>query len=290
MGKCCSVCVCDSGGERERQTLPQQKTSFTSNLHSSGSQHKPKLAKSSEKGFFSRPGNNGSHEIVRTITYPKQLEVDEGKIECLFAKYKDDTEDAILADGMEKFCQDLGVDPTEFVVLVLAWKFNASQMCRFTKQEFIDGCKAVRADSVKGLQNKLPHLEEEVTNDTEKFKDLYRFTFKFGLDVEDGQRALPVNIAVALWKLIFSKNMPDVIDRWFAYLNQREVRGISRDTWNMFYNFTESIDSDFSNYDDSEAWPSLFDDFVENERGKSQSTKEDGEAEEKHENGLIKEF
>ena len=288
MGKCCSVCVHDSSRERDLESLPQQTTtSFTSNqLHSSGSQHKPKLAKSSEKGFFVRPGN-GSHDIVRTMPYPKQ-EVDEAKIQSLFAKYKDDAEEAILADGMEKFCQDLGVDPTEFVVLVLAWKFNASQMCRFTKKEFLDGCKEVRADSIKGLQSKLPELEDEVV-DTEKFKDLYRFTFKFGLDVEDGQRALPINIATALWKLVFSKDMPVVMDRWFGYLNEREVRGISRDTWNMFYNFTESIESDFSNYDDSEAWPSLFDDFVECERDKNTNIPND-QAEERHENGLVKEL
>ncbi|KXJ21724.1 DCN1-like protein 3 [Exaiptasia diaphana] len=289
MGKCCSVCEHNSSRERDLESLPQQTTtSLTSNqLHSSGSQHKPKLAKSSEKGFFARPGN-GSHDILRTIAYPKQ-ELDETKILSLFSKYKDDTEDAILADGMEKFCQDLGVDPTAFVVLVLAWKFNASQMCRFTKEEFINGCKEVRADSIKGLQNKLPELEDEVVGDTEKFKDLYRFTFKFGLDVEDGQRSLPTNIAVALWKLIFSKDMPVVIGRWFAYLNEREVKGISRDTWNMFLNFTESIASDFSNYDDSEAWPSLFDDFVESEREKSTNIPND-QAEEKHENGVIKEF
>ncbi|XP_032233097.1 DCN1-like protein 3 [Nematostella vectensis] len=285
MGKCCSVCVSDSNGERDRRSSQQQTTtSLTSNQHNIDSA-KHKLAKTSDKGFFVKPKNN-SPKIVRTLSFPRQ-ELDEGKILSLFAKYKDDAEDSILADGMEKFCQDLGVDPTEFVVLVLAWKFDASQMCRFTRKEFIDGCKAVKADSIKGLQNKFPELEEEVAKDVEKFKDLYRFTFKFGLDVEEGQRALPTSIAIALWKLVFSKKPPLVLEKWFAYLGQREVRGISRDTWNMFWNFTETIDSDFTNYDDSEAWPSLFDDFVEYERERST---ESCPIEEKHKNGLVKEL
>lgn len=290
MGKCFSACVNDSSRERESESLPQQTTtSFTSNqLQSSASQHKPKLNKPSEKGFFARPGN-GPHDIVKAMPYPKQ-EVDEAKICALFSKYKDDSEDAILADGMEKFCQDLGVDPTEFVVLLIAWKFSASQMCRFTRKEFIDGCKAVKADTIKGLQSKLPELESEVMEDNEKFKDFYRFTFKFGLDVEDGQRALPTSIAIELWELVFCKDIPEVLGKWFSYLNFVEVKGISRDTWNMFYNFTESIASDFSNYDDSEAWPSLFDDFVEFERGKTNTFVQSGQAEEKHENGLVKEF
>ena len=31
----------------------------------------------------------------------------------------------------------------------------------------------------------------------------------------------------------------------------------------MFLNFVQTVGSDLSQYDDTEAWPSLFDDFVE---------------------------
>ena len=293
MGKCCSVCVTDSSNDTTQRKPSHQTTNTVARSTfnypyppNENKMHEPlKTKTSSEKVVV---GRNGSYEAMRTFSYPKQ-EIDESKISMLFAKYKDDTEDAILADGMEKFCQDLGVDPTEFVVLVLAWKFNASQMCRFTRKEFFEGFKALKVDSIRSLQNIFPELESEVTNDVEKFKDLYRFTFKFGLDVEEGQRALPKNIAVPLWKLVFSKNVPLVLDRWFAYLQNRQVRGISRDTWYMFLNFTEAIDPDFLNYDDSEAWPSLFDDFVESERELAkQQLKEDDVQEEKRENGVIK--
>ena len=46
-------------------------------------------------------------------------------------------------------------------------------------------------------------------------------------------------------------------------LTVSQVRGIPRDTWNMFLNFTNTVGSDLTQYDDTEAWPSLFDDFVE---------------------------
>lgn len=59
---------------------------------------------------------------------------DLAKVQALFEHYCDDSvEQEILADGTEKLCQDLDVDPTEFIVLALAWKFKASTMCRFTK-------------------------------------------------------------------------------------------------------------------------------------------------------------
>jgi hypothetical protein len=33
------------------------------------------------------------------------------------------------------------------------------------------------------------------------------------------------------------------------------VRGIPRDTWNMFLNFTTVVGNNLSQYDDTEAWP-----------------------------------
>ncbi len=190
------------------------------------------------------------------------------QIEKYFNRYKDEDEDAILAEGMENFCVDLGVDPTEFVVLLLAWKFEASQMCRFTREEFLNGCQKLRACDAKGLKDRFPELLIEVRKE-KLFKELYNFTFTFGLDHSTAQRSLPIDMAIPLWELVFSRDKPAILDRWFAFLKATEVRGISRDTWNMFLPFCNSIRPDLSNYDESEAWPSLFDDFVEYESERS---------------------
>ncbi len=190
------------------------------------------------------------------------------QIEKYFNQYKDEVEDAILAEGMENFCIDLGVDPTEFVVLLVAWKFEASQMCRFTREEFLNGCQRLRAYDAKSLKERLPELVLEVRR-PKLFKELYNFTFTFGLDHATAQRSLPIDMAIPLWELVFSQDKPAVVDRWFAFLKATDVRGISRDTWNMFLPFCNTIRSDLSNYDESEAWPSLFDDFVEYEMERS---------------------
>ena len=182
------------------------------------------------------------------------------QIEKYFNLYKDREEDVILAEGMERFCIDLSVDPTEFIVLVLAWKFEASQMCRFTREEFINGCQKMEAFDAKSLRNRFPQLLQDARSD---FKDLYQFTFSFGLDHSTGQRSLPTDMAVQLWDLVFTQDKPPVLDRWFGFLRESDTRGISRDTWNMFLDFCQNVAPDLSNYDESEAWPSLFDDFVE---------------------------
>ncbi|XP_018323117.1 DCN1-like protein 3 isoform X2 [Agrilus planipennis] len=188
------------------------------------------------------------------------------KLAQLFDIYKDDQEDCILAEGIEQLCKDLQLSPDEFKVLILAWKLNAEQMCRFTRSEFINGLKKMRVDTIKGVQVRLPEYAKEVSNDAEQFKDLYRFTFKFGLDSGSGQRILPSDMAISLWKLVFTVREPPILQRWLRFLeNHPTIRGIPRDTWNMFLNFSETINNDLSTYDDNEAWPSLFDDFVEYE-------------------------
>ncbi|CAL1540624.1 unnamed protein product [Lymnaea stagnalis] len=190
-------------------------------------------------------------------------EVSEAKILSLFELYRDKNEDCILADGIERFCMDLEVKPEEFIVLILAWKFGAETMCEFSRAEFSQGCKAMRVDSLKGIQNKFPDLLNEV-RDKQVFKDLYRWTYKFGLDSASGQRTLPTDMAISLWKLVFSQNEPPVLHRWLEFLEKHtSIRGIPKDTWDMFLNFTEQVGEDLSSYDDTEAWPSLLDDFVE---------------------------
>lgn len=186
------------------------------------------------------------------------------RIDELFCCYKDEHEDAILEEGMERFCNDLCVDPAEFRVLVLAWKFQAATMCKFTRKEFVEGCKAIQADSIKGIHSRFPCMLLDAQGE-ENFKDLYRFTFQFGLDAEEGQRSLQREIAIALWRLVFTQDTPAILEHWLDFLaeNPSGIRGISRDTWNMFLNFTQAIGPDLSNYSEDEAWPSLFDTFVE---------------------------
>lgn len=251
----------------------------------------------SSRGFYARLsplGRSGTSSGLNTTTESKQQkEPSENKLNALFDQYKvkfessllllyssiylshwsnvcfpflqDSHEDVILADGIERFCNDLQLSPDEFKVLVLAWKLNAKQMCQFTRQEFVIGLRAMKVDSIRGIQARLPEIVQELTVNNDLFKDLYRFTFRFGLDVNSGQRILPADMAIVLWKLVFTIREPPLLSRWLKFLEYHHVRGIPRDTWNMFLNFAESIGDDLSVYDDAEAWPSLFDDFVEYE-------------------------
>lgn len=69
--------------------------------------------------------------------------VDPRKIERIFLQYADAQENKILPEGMQRFLDDLGLDPTSLPVLVLAYKFGAQIACEFSKEEFMNGMNAL---------------------------------------------------------------------------------------------------------------------------------------------------
>lgn len=106
-------------------------------------------------------------------------QISDNKINALFESYRDEEcEDAILAPGIERLCCDLQYKPEDFAVLVLAWRLDASQMCRFTKTEFIQGLHTLNADSIASIRQRLEEESLRLASDAELFKNLYRFTFR----------------------------------------------------------------------------------------------------------------
>lgn len=204
-----------------------------------------------------------------------EVEAEKALLE-LYDRYKD-TEDVncILADGCERLCSDLDLKPDDFRVLVLAHALNASSMCCFTRAEFLNGSRKLGVHSIGGFKSVIPSLIKNLICDKISFKIFYKWTFSYGL--ESGQRSLSIEMALVLWPLVFTENEPPILKRWLLFLEKSSsVRSIARDTWDMFLNLVEQVGDDLSAYDESEAWPSLFDDFVEweNDR-KNQNVSED---------------
>lgn len=252
----------------------------TDELLSHNQQHLTNLSYSGEtkRSSFKKPivllnGNtNNMGDIITTVKEPQQ--VSDNTLNQLFEEYKDRNEDAILSEGIVRLCKDLGYEPDDFAILVLAWLLDASQMCRFTKSEFIQGLQAMPADTIDTIRERLKQKIEELKTDSEMFKQLYRFTFRFGL--EPDQRILSINMAISLWRLVFTNHTPEILESWLNFLSNIQCRGIQKDTWNMFLIFAETCD--INQYDDTEAWPSLFDDFVETERLKQSQRAADATA------------
>ncbi len=277
MGQKTSKSSSASKSKRDNKDSPSSKPSVTkSNAHTPYQPDKetttsiPSLKNSPITIHTDRNADSSTSKSTDTSNSKLSPKNDtKSSLEVYFEKYKDTSEDAILAEGVESFCDDLGVDPTDFIVLVLAWKFQASEMCRFTREEFMNGCQKLKAMDAKGLKKRFPDLIKEINESDKSFKELYQFTFTFGLDHATGQRALPSDMAMQLWELLFTHKKYPLLLRWLEFLQINDTKTITRDTWNMFLPFLQSMNSNLDNYDESEAWPTLFDDFVDFEQAKA---------------------
>jgi len=193
----------------------------------------------------------------------------EAHAQVIFEHYRDLSEDdCISISGIESLCADLGLEPDDFLVLLLAWQCSAATMCRLTRTEFVTGCRLLKATTTDSILARLKELAVDVQHDKNKFRDLYRWAYGFALDTSILQRSLPLDIAIAMWRLVFSgtDTVPKILPRWLEFLEKRDdIHSVSRDTWEMFLVFVSKIGHNLDSYDESEAWPSLLDDFVEYE-------------------------
>ncbi|KAJ6635677.1 DCN1-like protein 4 [Pseudolycoriella hygida] len=167
--------------------------------------------------------------------------------------------DTLGPAGMEKFCEDIGVEPTNIVMLVLAYKMNARQQCYFTQSEWTQGFSDLQCDNASKVKSKLDHLRS-CLNDFNTFKGIYRYAYDFTKDKD--QRSMDVETAKTMLMLLLGKDW-SLYPEFAKFLDSSKYKVINKDQWCNILEFSRTINEDLSNYDIDGAWPVLLDEFVE---------------------------
>jgi len=213
------------------------------------------------------------------------------RLNQLYDTYKDPDGDEINVGGALKWCEDLGVDPEDVVLLPIAYELKSPTVGSFPRKPWIDGWKSLGCDSIPSMKAALLRLREKLAMDSSYFTSVYNYTFEFAKS--GAQRSITVETAIAFWGLLIPHGLtgtalehisdtdgdtddeeddtlmnmgegwkPEFTDWWFEFLNKKGGKGVSKDTWTMFLDFVRTIDSEFKNHDFEAAWPSSIDDFA----------------------------
>jgi DCN1-like protein 1/2 len=198
-------------------------------------------------------------------------------------KKTDEHADALLAEGIARLCDDLGVDPSDPVMLALSWRIGAATMCEWSREEFVAGVRALGcASGAPALKAALPGLRREMA-DPAKFAQMYAYAFGWAAD--KGQKCLQLDTALAMWRLLLGEGTPrpggawPLLERWLAFLKKAHAgRAVGRDTWLQLLEFVRTVRPDMADYDENGAWPYLLDEFVEACRKEGVAAAPDGGA------------
>ncbi|KAL7221767.1 hypothetical protein ACSBR1_023667 [Camellia fascicularis] len=136
------------------------------------------------------------------------------------------------------------------------------------------GLKALTVDTVNKLKNALLELENEVRMPP-NFADFYSFAFQYCL-TEDKQKGIDVECICELLDIVMGSQFPSQVALFTKYLKiQNDYKVINMDQWTSFLRFCSQISfPDLKNYDTTEAWPLILDDFVECMREEKLATAE----------------
>lgn len=219
------------------------------------------MGPSEDDRHSSKRQRNAYHTSQSSRRYSKVDEAFSQK-RCLtwFREYTTpDDPDTLGPEGMEKFCEDIGVEPENVAMLVLAYKMGARQMGFFTQSEWLKGLTDLQCDTASKVQCKLDHLRN-LLNDPNAFKVIYRYAYDFARDKD--QRSMDIETARAMLQLLLGKHWP-LYAQFAQFLEQSKYKVINKDQWCNILEFSRTIFNDLTNYDVDGAWPVMLDEFVE---------------------------
>jgi len=192
---------------------------------------------------------------------------DLGQINALFDHYAEGTggsvgcEQCIAGDSLSRLAKDFGwPDDTNCTYFALCYCMGSKVPNVVTRAEWTRAFCMLRCDTVEKAKRRLLHYQLSLKRNRSVFLNYFNYVFNCintralkCIDIHLVQRAL---IAVVGTHSPFTFS-------FCHFLNETVYRGLNSDQWRNFLSFSLSIRVDFSNYDINDAWPSIYDEYVD---------------------------
>lgn len=201
-----------------------------------------------------------------------------GALAKLFDQYKAagidltnsaDAGDAIQGNGTIKLGEDLGaVDDDDPLMMVLAWKLDCEEKWTISRQEWMDGFALYGCHTLGQIAERAQQWKREVKADDEQFQSFYNFMFPYLLGGETNKKILEFDIVELVWEVLVKPRGWGLYDEWLAFHREKGTKAVTKDAFQQLYEFMALYPRDLTDYDESAAWPLLFDEFVEWYRAK----------------------
>ncbi|KAL7718277.1 Defective in cullin neddylation protein [Entamoeba marina] len=163
----------------------------------------------------------------------------------------------ITSEGIYKLIQELGVkELTDSRALWIAWKFQVKDF-EITEKNFIETLKNECCTDLNDFKKLIP--SNPLSNHS-IFKKLYLYAFLSNTDVS--HKWIDKDDAIDLLLQFYGDNNSKV-NQFINFINAEAIKSLNKDEWNVFFDFIQVINNDYSNYEDDSCWPLLFDRFVD---------------------------
>jgi DCN1-like protein 1/2 len=148
----------------------------------------------------------------------------------------------------------------------------------FDREPFIYGWRSVSNgdktyDSTSRQAQYIDVIRRRLSTDAAYFKQVYRNAFKIAKP--DGQRSVPIDTAIELWKMFFQGGKGGTewntvstkwLDLWCDFYQEHGKRPVNKDLWNMVGELvSKTREADGESFDwwtEDGAWPMAIDEFV----------------------------
>ncbi|PFH37213.1 DUF298 domain-containing protein [Besnoitia besnoiti] len=186
---------------------------------------------------------------------------------------------AIEVPGLERLAEDLGVGLDDVFFLIFAFLCGCTEQGRITQEEFTRGMDRAGVCTVAALREAVPAVRASLAADKSLARQVYSFAFTYSLDV--GQKALPLDLCVAYWRLLLLEADFPLMTEWHDFIEEElrnRVSALSKDPWLMLFDFMHSQGRSLclDEYDEDGAWPLVIDEFVDWARRRRRARQDSG--------------